>query len=77
MTAEELKNALETLAVEHPVVEIVGKSPHFFVTVVSGSFAGVDDAVRQEQVWSHLRKVRPDDSVEVEFIVTNAPNEAA
>lgn len=45
-------------------------------TLVSSSFAGVDEAERQEQVWRHLREnLSADELRSVEFVLTDAPGE--
>ena len=79
MEPRELQTILEALAVDHPRVEVVGQRPNLLATVTSSSFADLDDGLRQELVWGHLReRARSADHLaDVEFIFTNAPGEIA
>ncbi len=74
MTRDELEADLRTLP-DVVDVKVVGNGT-LIATVVSGSFEGKDEAVRQNAVWSLLRK-RHDGSQlrNVEFVFTNAPSD--
>jgi stress-induced morphogen len=78
MTRDELETDLRALP-DVREVSVVGNGT-LIATVVSGSFAGQDEAQRQAAVWSLLRDRHRDEPhrlQNVEFIFTNAPGEAA
>jgi acid stress-induced BolA-like protein IbaG/YrbA len=76
MNRDELKHLLEGIPnLQTPHVEVQGQLPHLLATVTSGSFAGVDEADRQERVWAYLRDRAPDYAPGIDFIFTNAPDE--
>jgi acid stress-induced BolA-like protein IbaG/YrbA len=72
-----LREVLGTLPVDAPEVEVIGAPPALIATVVSGSFAPMDEADRQEMVWKHLRTHLSEigDLSLIEFVFTNAPGE--
>ena len=77
MTRDELEADLRALP-DVREVSIVGNGT-LIGTVVSGSFAGQDEAERQATVWQLLRDRHRDEPhrlQNVEFIFTNAPGEA-
>jgi hypothetical protein len=74
MTPGELEADLRTLP-DVVDVKVVGNGT-LIATVVSGSFEGKDEAVRQAAVWSLLRKRHDGHQLQnVEFIFTNAPGD--
>lgn len=74
MTRDELEADLRTLP-DVREVQVVGNG-NLVATVVSGSFAGQDEAVRQKTVWSILRGRHDAHQLQnVEFIFTNAPGD--
>jgi acid stress-induced BolA-like protein IbaG/YrbA len=74
MTRDELETDLRTLP-DFREVEVVGDGT-LIATVVSGSFEGQDEAVRQDAVWSLLRNRHESHQLQnVEFIFTKAPGE--
>ncbi len=78
MTRDELETDLRALP-DVREVSVVGNGT-LIATVVSGSFAGQDEAQRQATVWSLLRdrhRDEPQRLQNIEFIFTNAPDEAA
>ena len=75
MTRDELEADLRTLP-DLQKVEVVGNGT-LIATVVSGSFEGQDEAVRQRTVWSLLRERHGSRQLEnVEFIFTKAPGDS-
>jgi acid stress-induced BolA-like protein IbaG/YrbA len=77
LTNERLKTALRKYPGGIDVVEVVGQ-PQLVATVISGSFEGQDEAVRQESVWAHLEKELSEDELQqIEFIFTDTPAERA
>ncbi|MGH7440225.1 MAG: hypothetical protein ACRENE_31420 [Polyangiaceae bacterium] len=75
MTREELEADLRTLP-DLRRLEIVGNGT-LVATVVSGSFEGQDEAVRQRAVWGLLRDRHASQQLQnVEFIFTRAPGDA-
>jgi acid stress-induced BolA-like protein IbaG/YrbA len=75
MTPKELEADLRTLP-DVRDVQVVGNGT-LIATVVSGSFKGQDEAVRQRAVWTILRERHESRQLQnVEFIFTNAPGEA-
>jgi acid stress-induced BolA-like protein IbaG/YrbA len=75
MTRDELEADLRTLP-DVREVQIVGNG-NLVATVVSGSFEGQDEAVRQKTVWSILRGRHHAHQLQnVEFIFTSAPGDA-
>ncbi len=78
MTRDELESDLKALP-DVREVSVVGNGT-LVATVVSGSFAGQDEAKRQATVWALLRdrhRDAPHLLQNVEFIFTNAPGETA
>jgi hypothetical protein len=74
MTRDELEADLKTLP-DVRQVTVVGNGT-LIATVVSGSFAGKDEAVRQADVWRLLQnRHEPHQLQNVEFIFTSAPEE--
>jgi len=75
MTRDELEADLKTLP-DLREVEVVGNGT-LVATVVSGSFEGQDEAVRQKTVWALLLGRHDSDQLQnVEFIFTKAPGDA-
>lgn len=75
MTRDELEANLKTLP-DLRKVEVVGNGT-LVATVVSGSFEGQDEAVRQKTVWDLLLGRHDSGQIQnVEFIFTKAPNDA-
>lgn len=76
LTRDELETDLKQLPSVQSV-EVIGNGT-LIATVVSGSFAGVDEAERQATVWRLLRSRHDASQLQnVEFIFTNAPGEDA
>lgn len=75
VTREELEADLRQLP---DVLELsVTGNGTLVATVVSGSFEGQDEAVRQATVWGLLRQRHdPNQLRNVEFIFTNAPGDS-
>jgi hypothetical protein len=74
MTREELEADLRTLP-DVRDVQVVGNGT-LVATVVSGSFEGQDEAVRQKAVWTILRGRHGSHQLQnVEFIFTSAPGD--
>ena len=75
MTRDELEADLRTLP-DLRQLEVVGNGT-LVATVVSGSFEGQDEAVRQRTVWGLLRGRHESQQLQnVEFIFTKAPGDA-
>jgi acid stress-induced BolA-like protein IbaG/YrbA len=75
MTRDELEADLRTLP-DLRKLEVVGNGT-LIATVVSGSFEGQDEAVRQRTGWSLLRGRHGSQQIHnVEFIFTRAPGDA-
>jgi acid stress-induced BolA-like protein IbaG/YrbA len=75
MTRDELEADLRTLP-DLRKLEVVGNGT-LIATVISGSFEGQDEAVRQRTVWSLLRGRHGSHQLHnVEFIFTRAPGDA-
>jgi len=75
-TRAELEQALTTMP-DVKEATVVGEQS-LIATVVSGSFRDQNEAVRQETVWSYLRRKLGSDALQnVEFIFTNTPEESA
>ncbi|MGH7269920.1 MAG: hypothetical protein ACREJ3_05765 [Polyangiaceae bacterium] len=75
MTREELEADLRTLP-DLKRLDIVGNGT-LIATVVSGSFEGQDEAVRQSRVWGLLLDRHGSRQIQnVEFIFTDAPGDA-
>jgi acid stress-induced BolA-like protein IbaG/YrbA len=74
-TREQLQHALEGMAdVDHATVD---GDRNLIATVVSPAFREQNEAERQESVWSYLhRRFGPDELQNIEFIITNTPEEA-
>lgn len=76
LRADRLKDVLQRLPVETPVVEVARDGLSLVATVTSASFAGLDEADRQEQVWAYLHRQPGEADLDlVEFVFTNAPGE--
>ena len=74
MTRDELEADLKTLP-DLRRVEVVGNGT-LVATVVSGSFEGQDEAVRQKTVWALLLGRHDSRQLQnVEFIFTKAPGD--
>jgi len=74
MTRDELEADLRTLP-DLRQLEVVGNGT-LVATVVSGSFEGQDEAVRQRTVWGLLRGRHESQQLQnVEFIFTKAPGD--
>ena len=78
MTKQQLENILrEFPGVDSNQVRVVGNGP-FVAEIVVAGFDGIDEADRQERVYEFLRSRFPDDEMQnIEFIITNAPGDAA
>jgi acid stress-induced BolA-like protein IbaG/YrbA len=75
MTRDELEADLRMLP-DLRQLEVVGNGT-LVATVVSGSFEGQDEAVRQRTVWGLLRGRHESQQLQnVEFIFTRAPGDA-
>jgi hypothetical protein len=78
VTRDELETDLRALP-DVREVSVVEEGT-LIATVVSGAFVGQDEAQRQAAVWSLLRDRHRDSPLllqNIEFIFTNAPDEAA
>lgn len=74
MTRDELEADLRTLP-DVREIEVVGNGT-LVATVISGSFEGQDEAVRQRTVWDLLRGRHPSHQIQnVEFVFTRAPGD--
>lgn len=73
-----LKEVLEGMELQEPRVEVSSTDRgKVLATVVSPSFVGLNEARRQELVWQEvLDRMLPEDQIRIEFIFTNAPEEA-
>jgi acid stress-induced BolA-like protein IbaG/YrbA len=73
---EKITAALRDLDLENATIDARGVDRSIFATVVSSSFAGMDEAERQRMVWRALREHLTDqERVVVEFVFTVAPGE--
>jgi acid stress-induced BolA-like protein IbaG/YrbA len=73
-TKDQLQQALQTMP-DVDLATVVGER-NLIATVVSPAFRERNEAERQESVWSYLRRYFEDDLQNVEFIITNTPEEA-
>jgi hypothetical protein len=78
MTREQLEKTLKEFpGVDADTVDVVGNGK-LVAKMVVRTFNEVDEADRQEQVYAFLRERFPEDEMQsVEFILTNAPDDAA
>lgn len=72
-----LRQKLEEALKEYPDAESVEISEDGkLATILSESFEGVDEAIRQEKVWEYLRgKLSEDELYSIEFVFTDTPKE--
>lgn len=77
LTAERLRELLRQLpGVEEVVVTEDGR--RFVAAVVARRFEGVDEGVRQNEVWAHLfKELTPEQRRRIEFVFTDTPQERA
>jgi len=76
LTQTQLKEVLDSLPVDQPVVEVECDAFRLIATVTSPSFASLDEADRQALVWGHLIERLGDYALgPIEFVFTNAPGE--
>ena len=77
LTKERIETALSRFPGGAQHVAVVG-GPRFVATLLSGSFEGQNEGVRQEAVWAYLRGLLSDDELhQIEFIFTDTPAERA
>lgn len=73
---KKVADTLHGLELESPEIDVYTSGGSIFATVVSGSFTNMDEAERQNQVWTALRgSLTDDERVAIEFVFTIAPEE--
>lgn len=76
MLVTKVKEALKTLDLKEPVIEVDGPPGGWFVTVTSKSFSGIDEAERQRRVWQALRdSLDESERTTIEFVFTESPDD--
>lgn len=77
VTETQLKEVLDRLPVERPIVRVERDGLNLIASVTTSTFATLDEAERQEIVWGYLLGELGDAGVDrIEFVFTNAPGEA-
>jgi acid stress-induced BolA-like protein IbaG/YrbA len=76
LSEERLKEVLTALGLRDAKIEVGGTTGHLVAEVVSPSFAGQDDAIRQALIWKHLYdNLTEAENTEVDFVFTTTPQE--
>jgi acid stress-induced BolA-like protein IbaG/YrbA len=73
---DKITQALVSMNLDKPTLEIKGKPPEIFVTLISSSFTDMDEAERQKRVWTALREIlNSNERDAIEFVFTVSPDD--